>query len=189
MARLPSPQIRDACCVDVSPFFLIRNWTIAIFNIVSTINWTQNFRNYTHFRNRTKTSIVIFSYIEHISHKYPIKVIFSHIEHISHKYPLKVKIFTQIVIFWHIEHILHNYFAIFHWGLGFFKFLTFSWWLLCKYGTLLADGTLGLIIEVTKGGISSNWSNSSSSMAFLTPTIHHFSGITTLSLLFVVFGT
>jgi hypothetical protein len=34
--------------------------------------------------------------------------------------------------------------------------LTFSWWLLRKYGASLTDGTLGLIIEVVKGGISSN---------------------------------
>jgi hypothetical protein len=76
-------------------------------------------------------------------------VIFSHIEHILHKYPLKVK-------FSHIEHILHNHFATFHCGLGFLKFLTFSWWLLRKYGASLADGILGLIIDVTKGGISLN---------------------------------
>jgi hypothetical protein len=51
-----------------------------------------------------------------------------------------------------------------------------------KYGASLADGILGLIIEVMKGGISSNLSNSSSSIC-------HFLGITTLSLLFVVSGT
>jgi hypothetical protein len=34
--------------------------------------------------------------------------------------------------------------------------LTFSWWSLHKYGASLADGILGLIIEVMKGGISSN---------------------------------
>jgi hypothetical protein len=88
-----------------------------------------------------------------------------------------------MAIFSHIEHILHNYFATFCCGLGFLKFLTFSWWSLRKYGASLADGILDLIIKVTKGGISSN---SSSSMAFLTPTIHCFLGITTLSLLFVV---
>jgi hypothetical protein len=82
--------------------------------------------------------------------------------------------FTQMVIFLHIEHILHNYFSTFHCGLGFLKFLTFSWWSLSKYGASLPDGILGFIIEVTKGGISSNWSNSSSSMTLLTPTIHHF---------------
>jgi hypothetical protein len=65
-------------------------------------------------------------------------------------------IFTQMAIFSHVEHILHNHFATFHCGLGFLKFLTFSWWSLCKYGTSLADGILGLIIEVTKGEISSN---------------------------------
>jgi hypothetical protein len=75
--------------------------------------------------------------------------IFSHIEHISHKYPMKVK-------FSHIEHILHNHFATFQCGLGFLKFMTFSLWSFCKYGALLADGILGLIIEVMKGGISSN---------------------------------
>jgi hypothetical protein len=64
--------------------------------------------------------------------------------------------FTQIAIFSHIEHILHNYFATFHCSLDFLKFLTFSWRSLRKYGALLADGILGLIIEMTKGGISSN---------------------------------
>jgi hypothetical protein len=91
-----------------------------------------------------------------------------------------------MVIFSHIEHILHNHFATFRCGLDFLKFLTFLWWSLCKYGASLADGILGLIIEVMKGGISSNSSNSSSLMALSTLTIHHFSGITTLSLLFVV---
>jgi hypothetical protein len=76
-------------------------------------------------------------------------VIFSHNEHILHKYPLEVK-------FSHIENILHNHFATFRWGLGFLKFLTFSWWSLRMYEASLADGILGLIIKVTKGGISSN---------------------------------
>jgi hypothetical protein len=61
-----------------------------------------------------------------------------------------------MVIFSHIEHILHNHFAIFRCDLGFLKFLTSSWLSLRKYGASLADGILGLIIEVTKGGISSN---------------------------------
>jgi hypothetical protein len=61
-----------------------------------------------------------------------------------------------MAIFSHIEHILHNHFATFCCGLGFLKFLTFSWWLLHKYGASLADGILSLIIEVMKGGISSN---------------------------------
>jgi hypothetical protein len=61
-----------------------------------------------------------------------------------------------MVIFSNIEHILHNHFATFHCGLGFLKFLTFSWWSLRKYGASLADGIIGLIIEMTKGGISSN---------------------------------
>jgi hypothetical protein len=34
--------------------------------------------------------------------------------------------------------------------------LTFSWWSLHKYRASLANGILGLIIEATKGGISSN---------------------------------
>jgi hypothetical protein len=63
---------------------------------------------------------------------------------------------SETTIFSHIEHIVHNYFATFHCVLGFLKFLTFSWWSLCKYGASLADGILGLIIEVVKGGISSN---------------------------------
>jgi hypothetical protein len=61
-----------------------------------------------------------------------------------------------MVIFSHIEHILLNHFATFRCILGFLKFLTFPWWSLHKYGALLANGILGLIIEVTKGGISSN---------------------------------
>jgi hypothetical protein len=61
-----------------------------------------------------------------------------------------------MVIFSHIEHILHNHFATFHCGLGVLKFLTFSWWSLRKYGASLADGILGLIVEVMKGGILSN---------------------------------
>jgi hypothetical protein len=61
-----------------------------------------------------------------------------------------------MIIFSHIKHILHNHFATFHCGLEFLKFLTFSWGLLRKYGASLADDILGLIIEVTKGGISSN---------------------------------
>jgi hypothetical protein len=61
-----------------------------------------------------------------------------------------------MVIFSHIEHILHNHFATFCCGPGFLKFLTFSWWSLRKYGALLVDDILGLIIKVMKGGISSN---------------------------------
>jgi hypothetical protein len=61
-----------------------------------------------------------------------------------------------MAIFSHIEHILHNHFATFRCGLGFLKFLTFLWWSLSKYRASLADGILGLIIEVTKGEISSN---------------------------------
>jgi hypothetical protein len=61
--------------------------------------------------------------------------------------------------------------------------------LLHKYEASFADGILGLIIEVVKEGISSNGLNSSSSTTFLTPTIRHFPGITTLSLLFIVSGT
>jgi hypothetical protein len=64
--------------------------------------------------------------------------------------------FTEMFIFSHIEHILHHQFATFHCALGFLKFLTFSWWSLCKYRASLADGILGLIIEVAKGEILSN---------------------------------
>jgi hypothetical protein len=56
----------------------------------------------------------------------------------------------------HIEHILHNRFATFHCGLDFLKLLTFSWWSLHKYETLLVDSILGLIIKLNKGGFSSN---------------------------------
>jgi hypothetical protein len=181
--------------------------------------------------------MAILSQIEHISHKYPMKVkffhkcpyfhtlsifhtniewsqiftqmaIFSHIEHISHKYPMKVKFshkwpyFYQLSIFhtniqWKSNFHTNNhifthwacftqlfwYFSLWSW---YFEILDFLWWSLHKYGASLTNDILGLIIEVMKRRISSNWSNSSSSTAFSTPTIHHFSGITTLSLLFVV---
>jgi hypothetical protein len=68
----------------------------------------------------------------------------------------EIQIFTQITIFSHIMHILHNHFAPFRCALGFLKFLTFLWWSLRKYGASLANGTLGLIIELIKEGISSN---------------------------------
>jgi hypothetical protein len=68
----------------------------------------------------------------------------------------EIQFFTQMTKFSHIEHILHNHFATFYCGLGFLKFLTFSKWSLRKYGASLVDGILGLIIEVTKEGISSN---------------------------------
>jgi hypothetical protein len=61
-----------------------------------------------------------------------------------------------MVIFLYIEHILYNHFATFHCGLGFLKFLTFSWWSLRKYGASLTDGIFGLIINVIKGGILTN---------------------------------
>jgi hypothetical protein len=83
-------------------------------------------------------------------------VIFSHIEHISHKISIESHIFTQMVIFSHIERILHNHFATFRHGRGFLKFLTVNWWSLHKYGASLVDGIISLIIEVMKGGISSN---------------------------------
>jgi hypothetical protein len=69
---------------------------------------------------------------------------------------IESQFFHQIIIFSHIEHILHNHFATFRCGIGFLKFLAFSWWSLRMYGALLVDGILGLIIEVMKGGISSN---------------------------------
>jgi hypothetical protein len=61
-----------------------------------------------------------------------------------------------MAIFSDIENILYNHFDTFYCGHGFLKFLTFSWWLLYKYRAPLADGILGLIIELMKGGISSN---------------------------------
>jgi hypothetical protein len=63
-------------------------------------------------------------------------------------------------------HCVGNHFATFRCALGFLKFLTFLWWPFRKYGISLDDGILGLIIEVMKGEISSNWSNSSSSTTF-----------------------
>jgi hypothetical protein len=53
-------------------------------------------------------------------------------------------------------HCVGNHFATFHCALDFLKFLTFSWWLFCKYEISLDDSIHGLIIEVMKGGISSN---------------------------------
>jgi hypothetical protein len=57
---------------------------------------------------------VVFSHIEHISLKYPMKVIFftqmdifSHIEHISHKYPMKVK-FSHKWLYFHTLSIFHT---------------------------------------------------------------------------------
>jgi hypothetical protein len=68
----------------------------------------------------------------------------------------KSQIFSQIAIFSHIEDILHNHFATFHCALDILKLLTFSWWSLRKYRSLLVGDILGLIIEVEKGGISLN---------------------------------
>jgi hypothetical protein len=94
--------------------------------------------------------MAIFSHIEHISHKYPMKVNFSHKRSCFHTLSIfhtnikwksnfhtndhifthwayftqisnKSRIFTQMVIFLHIEHILHNHFATFHCGLGFWN--------------------------------------------------------------------
>jgi hypothetical protein len=53
-------------------------------------------------------------------------------------------------------HCMCNHFATFRCTLGFLKFLIFSWWSFHKYRISLDDGILGLIIEVMKGGISSN---------------------------------
>jgi hypothetical protein len=53
-------------------------------------------------------------------------------------------------------HYVGNHFTTFCCALSFSKFLTFSWWSFYKYGISLDYGILGLIIEVMKGGISSN---------------------------------
>jgi hypothetical protein len=53
-------------------------------------------------------------------------------------------------------HCVGNHFATLCCTLSFLKFLTFSWWSFRKYGISLDDGILGLIVEVMKGGISSN---------------------------------
>jgi hypothetical protein len=82
--------------------------------------------------------------------------IFSHVEHISHKYPMKVKFSHKWSYFNTLSMFYTIIFSTFRCGLGFLKFLTFSWWSLHKYGASLADGILGLIIEVTKEGISLN---------------------------------
>jgi hypothetical protein len=52
-------------------------------------------------------------------------------------------------------HSVGNHFATFYCALVFLKFLTFLWWLFHKYGISLDDVILDLIIEVMKGGISS----------------------------------
>jgi hypothetical protein len=80
--------------------------------------------------------------------------IFSHIEHISHRYLMKVKFPHKWPYFHALAYFTHNHFATFRCSIGFLKFLTFSWSSLRKYRASLADGILGLIIEVTKGGIS-----------------------------------
>jgi hypothetical protein len=56
--------------------------------------------------------MVIFSHIEHISHKYQIKVTFSHIEYILHKYPLKLK-FSQKWSYFHTLSIFTQLFCYF----------------------------------------------------------------------------
>jgi hypothetical protein len=50
------------------------------------------------------------------------------------------------VKFSHIEHILHNHFATFRWPMVVSE----------QAQSFIGDGILGLIIEVVKGGISSN---------------------------------
>jgi hypothetical protein len=116
-ACLPSPQIRDAHCVGASPFF-IRNWTIARFSIVSIKNWTQDFINCKHFRNRIKRwngHIFIhwtyFTQISNNSHIFTQMVIFLNIEHISHKYPIKVKFLHR----WSYFHTLIIFHTNIHW--------------------------------------------------------------------------
>jgi hypothetical protein len=154
----------------MSPFF-IRNRTIARFIIVFIRNWIEGFKNWTkpsnchifthltYFTQMTNesqifTQIATFSHIEHISHKYPMKINFSHkwpyfytlsIFHINIQWKSffhtnghifthwayftqmtnESQIFTKMAIFSHIEHILRNHFATFRCGLGFLKFLTF----------------------------------------------------------------
>jgi hypothetical protein len=176
--------------MGASPLFFIRNWTIARFSIVSIRNRTQDFINCTHFRNsQIFTHWAYFTQISYESQIFTQMVIFSHIQHISHKYPMKVK-FSHKWSYFHTLSIFYTIILLLSIAiLVSLKFWTFSWWSLRKYGASLANGILGLIIEVMKGGISSNWSISSSSMAFSTPTIYHFLGITMLSLLFVVSGT
>jgi hypothetical protein len=49
-----------------------------------------------------------------------------------------------------------NHFATLRCALGFLKLLTFLRWSFHKYRISLDDDILGLIIEVMKGGISSN---------------------------------
>jgi hypothetical protein len=79
---------------------------------VSIRNWTQVFRNCTQgTRNRIKTTnshiVTYWAYFIQISNECQIftqMVIFSHIEHISHKYPMKVKFHTNGHIFTHWAH-------------------------------------------------------------------------------------
>jgi hypothetical protein len=68
--------------------------------------------------------MAIFSHIEHISHKWPMKVKFSHIEHISHKWSMKVIFHTNSYIFTHWAYFtqLFCYFPLQSW---FFEILDF----------------------------------------------------------------
>jgi hypothetical protein len=107
-------KMRDARNKSVSPFFFIKNWTIARFSIVSIRNWTQGFRNCTHFRNKTKTSNdhiftpwAYFTQISNTSQIFTQMTIFSHIEHISHKYPMKVN-FSHKWTYFYTFNIFHT---------------------------------------------------------------------------------
>jgi hypothetical protein len=124
-------------------------------------NWIQGFRNvHKASEIELRHQMAIFSHIEHISHKWPIKVKFSlrwpyfhtlSIFHTNIQWKLifhtnghifthlayftqmtnKSQIFTQMTIFSYIEHILHNHFATFHCGLGFWN----SWLFYCGHCT------------------------------------------------------
>jgi hypothetical protein len=68
--------------------------------------------------------MVIFSHIEHILHKYPLKVNFSHIELILNKYPLKVK-FSHKCSYFHTLSIFYPIILLLSVAVLFFEILDF----------------------------------------------------------------
>jgi hypothetical protein len=97
--------------------------------------------------------------------------------------------FTQMNIFSHIDDMLHNYFATFCCALGFLNFFDFFMVVVVQVRSFVGlwyywlghrGGERSHLIKLIKVFHIT---------AFSTPMIHRFSGITSLSLLFVVSGT
>jgi hypothetical protein len=97
--------------------------------------------------------------------------------------------FTQMNIFSHIDDMLHNYFATFCCALGFLNFFDFFMVVVVQVRSFVGlwyywlghrGGERSHLIKLIKVFLIT---------AFSTPMIHRFSGITSLSLLFVVSGT